>query len=408
MPKIVHADGSHHDVDFAAEELFVEARRQNLTPVQYINQRFAAEVGANHPVGTPFEQIMASMGVARPGFDNPFGLRSPTMAELLDGNYQGSANTSQSSAPFGSASRALSVISVINSIESQLAKDRTTDADTFYSLVSHRVSINSETFEQPVIEYRGIDGPESAKAARVAQNAHPPKLLFISTSDRVRKIGAWNIGLEWTHQALKSTTLDYVSLTTARYLQVERDERAYRYISSLWYGDTDFNIGAVPAVTSVSLDSASTGGVLTHKAWVKWLARNRKVRRITHVIMDIDTYLKVESRTGRPGTNNYDPTLARIDPQARPMNDKQIGWGNDVKFMIVDPATEGGPVPANTILGLDATGSISLVTNPGMAYQGIEDYAMKRTTAMRMDWAEEVFRTFGDAELRLFDILQIS
>jgi hypothetical protein len=33
---------------------------------------------------------------------------------------------------------------------------------------------------------------------------------------------------------------------------------------------------------------------------------------------------------------------------------------------------------------------------------------MKRTTAMRMDWAEEVFRTLGDSELKPFDSLTIS
>lgn len=408
MPKLFLAAGGHQDVDFSAEELFTAPRNADLSPVQWINQRFAADADLTR--GTPFQQIMASMGVCSPGAENPFGLKSPTLATLLDGNYNAATGgiTQQQTSPYGNASRALTMISVIDRIESALARDRTTDIDNFYSLVSNRVSINGSVFEQPVIHYNTLGGPEQAKASRVAQNSLPPKLLTIASSDRPRKIGAWNIGLEWTHQAMKNTTLDYVALTTSRYLQIERDERAYRYINSLWEGDTDFNVGAVPAVTSVSLDPDSTGGVLTHKAWVKWLARNRKVRRITHVIMDIDTYLKVEGRVGRPGTNNYDPTLYRLDPQIRPMNSNLMGWGNDVKFIIVDSADEGGPIPAGTIYGVDASAAISLVTDTSAIYQGIEDYAMKRTTAMRMDWSEEVFRTFGDEELRLFDILTIT
>jgi hypothetical protein len=407
MPKIFLAAGGHTDVDFTAEELFTAPRAENLSPVQWINQRFAADADASR--GTPFQQIMASMGVCSPGVENPFGLRAPTLASLLEGGYSASgANTQQQTGPYGNASRALTMISVIDRIESALARDRTTDIDNFYSLVSNRVSINGDIFDQPVVHYDTPGGPELAKASRVAQNSLPPKMLFIRTSDRPRKIGAWNIGLEWTHQAMKNTTLDYVALTTSRYLQIERDDRAYRYISSLWQGDSDFNFGAVPAISSASLDPASTGGVLTHDAWVMWLARNRKVRKITHVIMTIKTYLKVEKRVGRPGTNNYDPSLARIDPQLRPANGNLMGWGNDVKFIIVDSPEEGGPIADDDIYGVDASAAISLVTDTSAIYQGIEDYAMKRTTAMRMDWAEEVFRTFGDEELRLFDILTIS
>jgi hypothetical protein len=190
----------------------------------------------------------------------------------------------------------------------------------------------------------------------------------------------------------------------AHYLQVERDERVYRYINSLYNGDGDLNMGAVPAVTSTSLDAAATGGVLTHKAYLGFLARNRKQRRVTHVIGSLSTYLKVEGRTGRPGSNNYDPTLTRIDPQAGMMN---AGFGNDVKFFLVDSAADGGPVPDNTLYALDASVAISRVTNTAAAYSAVEEYAMKRSTAMRLDWSEDVFRSL-DTDLRPFDVLTIS
>lgn len=407
MPKLIHKDGSHHDIDFSAEELFVAPKKSGYTPVQWINRQHMATVDTKF--GTPFQQIMASIGICSPGEDNPFGLRPTMLADLMDSaGFMASAITKQETQPYGNAARALTMIAMIDRIENVLARDRTTDADNFYSLVSNRVSINGDYFVQPIIRYDTPGGPENMKASRVTQNALPPKMLTIASSEKPRMIPAWNIGLEWTDQAMKNTTLDYVALATSRFLQIERDERAYRYINSLWEGDNDFNSGAVTAVQSSTLDSDSTGGVLTHKAWVKFLARNRKVRKITHVIMDIDTYLKVEGRVGRPGTGNYDPTLYRIDPQITPMNNNLMGWGNDIKFIIVDSAAEGGPVPANTIYALDASAAISLVTDTTAVYQAIEAYAMKRTTAMRMDWAEEVFRTFGDEELRLFDILTIS
>ena len=402
MFTFVDKAGAQHQVEISAEELFSGPKAKNLTPAAYINQKFA---DADLSIGPAFKQMQASLGICSPGAENPFGLKSTSMASLLDGTSGFAANTQQNASPFGTASRAFTVISIIDAIESAVAKDRTTDATTFYGMVSTELSVASEHFEQPVIDYATLGGPEQAKAQRVAQGANPPRMAFFKTADRIRRIGSWTIGMAWSDQALRATTLDYVTLTMARYLQIERDERVYRYISNLFVGDADLNVGAVSAVTTTSLDAAATGGVITHASWIKWLARNRKYRKITHAIMDISTYLKLESRTGRPGSNNYDPTLARIDPQALAMN---VGFGNDVKVFLVEDAANGGPVPANTIYGVDASAAITLVRNSTAAYSAVEAYALKRETAMRMDWSEEVFRTFGDSDLRLFDVLTIA
>lgn len=400
MFKFVDNAGHTQEVSVSAEEMFQGAKAANMTPAAYLNNKFK---DADLSVGTAFKQMQASIGICMPGQENPFGMRPTSMASLMSGEFQ--ANTQQNSSPYGTASRAFTIISVIDAIESAVAKDRTTDADTFYGMVGTELSVSSGVFEQPVVDYATTNGPEQAKAQRTAQGANPPSMAFFKTSDKIRRIGSWTVGMEWTDQALKATTLDYVTMTMGRFLQVERDERAYRYISDLFNGNADMITGAVAAVASNSLDSASTGGVLTHKAWVKFLARNRKYRKITHAIMDLDTYLKVEGRTGRPGTVNYDPTLARIDPQGVMMN---VGFGNDVRIFLVEAAADGGPVPANTIYGVDARAAITLVRDSSAAYSAVEEYAMKRTAAMRMDWSEEVFRTFGDSDLKLFDALTIT
>jgi hypothetical protein len=211
--------------------------------------------------------------------------------------------------------------------------------------------------------------------------------------------------MEFSQQALRASTLDLVALTLDRYMQVEKDQRVYSYLSSLFAGDSDMNTGAVSAVTTTSLDSSATGGVVTHKAWVKFLARNRKFRKITHVIGDINAYLAIEGRTGRPGSNNYDPTLARIDPQAVAAN---VGFGNDVKWFITDPATDGGPVPANTVWALDASDAITMVTNTSANYQAAESFALRRSESLVVHWSEEVYRTMGNTDLRSFDVLTIT
>jgi hypothetical protein len=140
---------------------------------------------------------------------------------------------------------------------------------------------------------------------------------------------------------------------------------------------------------------------LTHKAWLKWLYRNRKYRRISHGMCDIDTYLKIEGRTGRPGQHGpLDPSLPKIMAEATPLNP----YVGDVPAMLVDSAADGGPVPANTIWGVDSRFGIVKVSNTSAAYTAAETFALKRSEAFRIDWSETVYRQWDLA----FDVLTIS
>lgn len=394
--------GATHQVELSAEELVNMAKAG--TPAADINRKFA---DADLKIGTAFDQFKASVGLITPDAKNPFGLKAALIGDVLDGRagFSANSNVQKQTSPFGTASRAFVNISVIESVVSAIQPDRTSDIAGLRSMASNTMTITTEHFEQPVVHYDTTGGPEQATASRVAQGAEPPKMIFFKTSDRIRRIGAWNIGMAWTDQALRNTTIDFVSRTLQHYLSVELDQRAYRYTSDLFVGNGDMIVGAVSSVASSTLDASSTGGVLTHKAWVKFLARQRKKRTITHVIADVDTYLKIEGRTGRPGSNNYDPTLVRIDPQAGMVNNT---FGGDVKFWLVDSAADGGPVPANTIYALDAGKAFTLVTNSSAAYSATEEYALKRTSALRVDWAEDCFRTFGDTDLTPFDVLTIT
>lgn len=404
MPAYIDKNGALQQVPID-EKIYAAAKAEKLSIPAYLNRQYP---DADQKAGTAAEQIFKSEGLVVVDGRNPLGLRSASVADILDGRsalQAGPTNVKDQGSPFGAASRILFPAAVIAAVESAVNKDRVTDGVVFDQMIANTVSVDGENFEQPVINYQGLGGPESAKAQRVAQLAEAPALLKITTADRPRRLPSHAIGMEISEQALRATTLDLVVMTMTRFLQVERDERVYRYIADLFGGNGDLISGAVSAVTTTSLDSAATGGVVTHKAWLKFLARNRKYRRITHVIGDIDTYMKVEGRTGRPGTSNYDPTLARIDPQAVAMNQ---GFGNDVKWFIVDAAADGGPVPTNTVYALDSTQAVARVVNTAAAYQASQEFVLRRSTVMRMDWAEDVYRMWGDSELKPFDALTIA
>ncbi len=406
MAFLIDSKGNKQEVPLDAS-IYKAAHDGNKSVAQHLNMLYR-DVDPKH--GPAFQQLCASEGlvVFGEGKSNPFGLRSPSIADILDGKSSFSAattNVAPAGTPYGTASRTLFPAALIQYIEAQVNVDRITDTVMFDDMVSQKLSINGDHFEQPVINYNNTGGAQQAKHQRIAQLAPVPTVLTLTTSDRMRRLPTYGMGIEISAQAAKASTIDTLAFTVKRYLAVEHDQRVYNFLSSLFAGDNDMVIGAVSAVTSNSLDSAASGGVLTHKAWVKFLARNRKKRRITHVIADIDTYLKIEGRTGRPGLSAYDPRLSVIDPQAKASN---VSFGSDVKFFIVDAAADGGPVPANTVWALDATSAITKVTNTEAEYTAVEAFVSRRAEMMTMQWSAEVFRTWGDSELSMFDVLTIS
>lgn len=399
--------GNAQQVEITAD-IHKAALDANLPVSTYINRQYA---DANTKHGSAFKQICASVGLCLPG-TNDFGIRPATMADILDGKagFQaaGTTNVSDKGSPFGTAARSLAPVAIIEMVEDLVAKDRVTDAVTFNQLVSQDISISGDSFIQPVISYQTTGGPEQAKQQRVTEFSEPGTMLRLSTAERIRSLPSFNMGIEFSDKAYRSLSIDVIAMSIARYMEVEKDSRVYSYLSALFSGDSDLNEGAVSAVTTVSLDSACVAKTISHTAWIKFLARNRKKRNLTHAILDIDSYLRLEGRSGRPGSNAYDPRLTVIDPQATPANTAQIGFGNGIKYMIVDAAADGGPVPANTIWAVDASKAITRVSNSAASYSASEAFAMRRSTMMRWDYSEAVYRSFGNTELTPFDVLTIS
>ena len=401
MGKIVSTKDGVQEVALSPS-VYKEAFDAKLSVQSYINRKYPTHGAAE---GSAFRQLCAYEGIFLPKAGNDEGLRASVIGDILDGKASlDAAVTQQRGDPYGGQSRLLFPAAVIDLIENQLPKDLDTDKRLFEQMVAVNLNIGSDVFEQPIINFSTINGPDGtqrAKAQRIAQLAEPAAMAIFTTSDTVKKLNTWSIGAEFSQQALRNTTLDLVALNLGRFLRVEQDGRVYKYLANLFTGDLDLNTGgAITAVTSSTLNGSATAGVLTHKAWVKWLYRNRKYRKIDYIVCDLDTYLKIEGRTGRPGSIGVlDPTLPKIDPQASALNP----YVDNVKVFLVDAAADGGPVPANTVWGIDSRDAIVRVTNTQAAYQAAEQFALKRSEAFRIDWSEDCYRQWDMA----FDVLTI-
>ena len=366
-----------------------EAGEAGMTLPQFLEARYG---GGDPKNGTVFAQILASEGIfVQP--DRSIGIRSSTMAEILNGVQAGTNVADQTP-----ASRILFPAVVMASVESKLNADRSMTANAFDELIALDSSITSQRYEHPVINY---SRPEAARSSGVAQLAMPTVMMTITVSDKSYRIPGTAIGIQVSDQALQATSLDLVTLAVTRQAEVERNERAQGYMLAILNGDVDNGESSMADLGKVKpssfFDSAATGGVMTHRAWMKFLMYNGTQHTLSHIVTDFDTAMKIENRVGKPTANLDDSKTSRIDTQFTLMNPT---WArNPSIFLTQDPNW-----PAGTIMGLDRRYALRRVRSLSLSYQAIESYVMRRATQMRIDSGEHVNRLFVDS----FEVMSLA
>lgn len=385
MASFIDAQGQVQQLNLDVT-MYKLAADNNMSFQQYINTRFPTNV---EKYGTTFQQLMASEGIfVKP--NRELGIRPSTMAEIMEGRPRVEAGINVKDAV--PASRILFPAVFMQAIEDKLVANLSMTANAFDSLVAYDETITGERYEQPKINY---SRPEAGRSQGSSQLAPPPSMMTITTSDTAYKIPSFALGLEISDQALKATTLDFVAMSLARQAAVERNERSINYMLALFNGDVDNGDGSLSSKglvdNSSTFDAASTGGVLTHKAWMKYLMKNGTKRTITHLVTDFDTAYKIETRTGKPEVMKDDSKTSRIDTQFSIMNPT---WAKNPELFIMP---EGTAWAANTIMGLDKNWAIRRVRNLSADYQGIEAYVLRRSQAMRFDFGEHVNRMYDEA-----------
>lgn len=386
MPTFIDQSGGRQQVELNVH-MYRQAADVGLTLPQWLARQYPE---ADTKQGSVFEQLLASEGIVVKA-NREFGFRPSTMKEIVDGPSIGANTIVKESAP---ASRILFPAIALQMVEDKLQSTLTMTANAFESMIAFDETINGDRYEQPVVNF---DKPSLARHQGVAQLAQPPSMLLLTVSDKAYKLPTFSLGMEISDQALRAMPLDFVAMSLARQAAVERNERAQNYVLQLLNGDVDNNDGSLASlslsVTTTSLDSAATGGVITHKAWMKYLMLNGTKRSITHIVTDFDTAMKVETRTGKPVITNDDSQTSRIDTQFSLMNPT---WAKNPQLFLADSAGISA-WPASTIMGLDKSWAIRRVRSLTADFQGIESYVLRRSQAMRFDFGEHVNRMYPEA-----------
>lgn len=383
MAAFYDAEGGVQQVEMTLD-LVRDAANNKMSVRDWVNTVYPTDVGA---YGDTFSQICASEGIVLVP-QKKAGIRAPSLDATLNGRpvMEAGAIVRQPS----SQARILLMPAIGALVEDKLLSDLEMNANAFDSMVAMDDTITDEWLLWPEANYAG---PEAGRSQGVSQLAKPQTMLTLTTSEKQIRVPTFALGIEWSEQATKYLNLDFISLSIARQVMVERNERANQNLLAMLNGDADVGQGALSAIsnkvkTAVSLDSTATSGI-SQKAWMLWLYTNGKKRRITHVVTDILGALAIENRTGRPTASSLDTSGSEINANASVLNPT---WGDVQVFITDDPSW-----PAKTVMGLDSRYAIHRVTSTNASYQATEDFVLRRGSAMRFDYGSLSRRLYDDA-----------
>lgn len=385
MAKIIDASGVQAEVPFTMDT-YKAAADKGLSVEQYINQTYPTSADN----GSAFSQILASEGIFFKS-DAKNGIQATRLSAILDGSSSMSAGAvTRDGTP---TSRIVWPAAIMSAIENKLVSDLTMSANAFSDMLAIDDSIQGDKFDRPVLDF---SKPEAARANGISQLAMPNSMMTVTVSEVSRRIPTFALGMEVSDQATQNVTIDLVALGMARQIAVERAERADGYLLSMLQGDVDVGMAALSTISNKVVNakvydaSLTVAGTLSQAAWMAWLIKNGRKRRITHVITDLAGALAIENRSGKPTVQTDNPTSTRITTLHNVMNKT---WGDSVQVYI----TEDPNWPANTIMGLDKSSAMMRVKSLSADYSATEAYVMKRSSAMRIDFGEIVYRIFDEA-----------
>jgi hypothetical protein len=365
-------------------DLVREASDNGMSVRDWVNTIYPTDANA---YGDAFTQFCASEGLVL-RTTKKAGLRAPSLQSVLDGKPKMEATGAVVRNPSQQA-RVLLMPAIGALIEDKLTGDMDMHASAFDSMIALDDTIADEWLLWPEANF---SKPEQGRSQVTSQLARPARMLTLTTSEKQVRIPTYALGIEWSEQATRYLNLDFVALSIARQIAVERNERAQQDLLSMLNGDIDMGQASLASLskvkTAVSLDAAATSG-LTQKAWMLWLYSGTARRRVTHVVTDILGAMAIEGRTGRPVASTLDTSGSQINANASVLNPT---WGDVQVFITDDPNW-----PAKTIMGIDREYAIQRVTSTNATYQATEDFVLRRGSAMRWDTGSICRRLYIEA-----------
>jgi len=274
---------------------------------------------------------------------------------------------------------------ILETLNANVLRDDGSDILAIWeSMIALTRNINGNKAEQPIID---TSAPEGSRSGRIAQLAEPETMISITTGEKSFRIPTNSIGLMIANDAMAATTIDLVRIVMEAQSRGDKIRRVNEQIRSMVFGDIDAGIAALPVTKIGTFDSKITAdGVITKRAYLKWLHSVQLKANVSTVLTDIDTGLDLD-----------DAMLPKITG----MDASKIAsaW-NGVNLGITAPkivpfATD--VFGAGIMVGLDPRYAIQRFVNISASYDAIEEYVMRKATGFRVDYGESATRLYDDA-----------
>jgi hypothetical protein len=273
--------------------------------------------------------------------------------------------------------------------------DNTTYEGVFNRMVATTSSVDSPRADQPIIN---LTAPRASRSQPISQLSEPPAMVTITLSEKTIRIPTFSIGLEISDEAQKQSTIDLVGIAIREQTIGERAARIDDALIGMIAGDADLGITALSSINASTYDSTATSAALfSQKAYIKYLREDWKKLNIDWVICDLDGYLAMEGRVGKPIWTGNEGTDGRLNTMMVAANP---GIPGSINYFIVDSTVLGSAnkaTPSGKIVGIDSKRAVRKVVYAGATYSAMESYVMRRSTALRMDFAEGYWRLIDGA-----------
>jgi hypothetical protein len=274
---------------------------------------------------------------------------------------------------------------ILETMNANVLRDDGSDILSIWeSFIATSRNLNGQMAQQPIID---TSAPEGSRSGRIVQMALPETMVSITTGQKSYKIPTNSIGLMIANEAMAATTIDLVRIVMEAQSRGDKIRRVGEQLKSMVLGDTDLDMDPLEIIKASFFDpSITTDGVITKKAYIKWLFSKRKTANITQVLTDIDTALAVDDglapkNTGTDNSKIVTPwagmNLGLTQPRLTPFEPDMFGAG--------------------LLVGFDPRYAIQRMVNISAAYDGIEEFVMRKATGFRVDYGEMATRLYDEA-----------
>lgn len=359
-------------------ELYAQAAAAGMDLRQYL-RTLASDFDLT--MGDPIDQMMTNAGM----MDG----RDRTGPALTMAQMAGMTQADGFRRPDGSDSslgaRLLYPQLILETLNANVLRDDGSDILSIWeSFIATSRNLNGQMAQQPIID---TSAPEGSRSGRMVQMALPETMISITTGQKSFKIPTNSIGLMIANEAMAATTIDIVRIVMEAQARGDKIRRVGEQLKSMVLGDPDLDMAALPIIKASFFDPAIvTNGTITKKAYIKWLFSKRNTANISQVLTDIDTALAVD--------DGLAPKHVGVD------NSKIITPWAGMNLGLTQPKLtpfDADVFGAGLLVGFDPRYAIQRMVNITAAYDGIEEFVMRKATGFRVDYGEMATRLYDEA-----------